>query len=699
MESSEKTDSINQNTVLSAEYRRKTTKHRVLAGAIMKRTYAHLAIQTGILILIVAIQSPLLAKDATPTEDFMDMGLEELLELEISVASKKPESTSEAPGVVVVVPRDEIEVYGDRNLHQLLQRQPSIYTRDVFPYTDNVAGFRGDMSMVTDSHTLILFNGRPIRESGQGLNVNMYQTFPLSTLESVELIRGPGSVLYGSNAFTGVVNLKTRSIPEQNEISISGMGGSYGYYETDVTAAGRSGELGYVTAVRVAGQQGYPYNMTDALGVYGEDHKRYKSYSAVAHLNYGNFTFDSFWSDYDAFSMGVVPFWSNPHKSFLNKKLFLNAGYRVPMHDRMTLELNATYNLQENGLTSFKPQIIGNNTSDFLGEVTLFANPLDNLNFVLGYLQEYRSNYAPDSDRYQSIPSYDYSPQSAYAQGDYKIGNFLKLIAGTQWNESSQGFSDFVSRYGAIITPLKKWGVKLLRGEAFRAPTTVETDLFDPGILRGNKNLEPETVTTHDVQLFYHSEKTYAAITYFQSEIDKLIIYDATAVPDMSYMNGGKHRFNGIELEAKYFFTQNWHVLGSLMHQENKADAGLNPSVVPEDMAKFGTAYTWDGGSVSIFYCFFGKPPKIFFPSLPPPFGSTLMANPEPKEINLVNMNLELDLSKWIGLKKGQSTFTFRVENLFDERIYVPTLAYSGTPNSFPYLPGRTFYIGLELRN
>jgi len=79
MESSEKTDSINQNTVLSAEYRRKTTKHRVLAGAIMKRTYAHLAIQTGILILIVAIQSPLLAKDATPTEDFMDMGLEELL--------------------------------------------------------------------------------------------------------------------------------------------------------------------------------------------------------------------------------------------------------------------------------------------------------------------------------------------------------------------------------------------------------------------------------------------------------------------------------------------------------------------------------------------------------------------------------------------------------------------------------------------
>jgi len=699
MDSSKKTCSINQNTALSAEYRRKTTKHRVLVGAIMKRTYVHIAIQIVILILIVAIQSPLLAKDATPTEDFMDMDLEELLELEITVASKKPELTSEAPGVVVVVPRDEIEVYGDRNLHQLLQRQPSVYTRDVYPYTDNVAGFRGDMAMVTDSHTLILFNGRPIRESCQGLNVNMYLTFPLSTLESVELIRGPGSVLYGSNAFTGVVNLKPRDIPEQNEFSVSGMGGSHGYYKTDVTAGGKFGKLGYITAVQVAGQQGYPYKMTDGMGVYAEDNKQYKSYSVVTHLNQGNFTFDGFWSDYDAFAIGVVPFWSNPHKKFLNKKLFLNAGYRIPMHERATLELNATYNFQQNSLTSFKPEMIGIDTSDILAEATIFANPLDNMNVVLGYLYEVRSSYDPNDDRFHSVVPYCHKPMSFYAQGDYKFDKFLKLIAGTQWHKSSYGFTDLISRFGLIITPSDKWGVKLLRGEAFKAPTTIETDLFDPGILRGNKNLKPEEITTYDAQLFYNDEKTYAAVTYFHSTINKLIIYDTTAVPDMSYMNGGNHRFKGVEFEAKRFITPNWHILGSFMHQENEADINVNPSVVPKNMAKFGTAYTWDGGSVSVFYCFFGNPPKIYFASLPAPFGSTLMANPEPKEINLVNMNLDLDLSKRIGLKKGQSTFTFRVENLFDEKIYVPTLAYSGTPNSFPYLPGRTFYIGLELYN
>jgi len=636
-------------------------------------------------------------QDPNKQKDFFEMSIEQLMDVEVTSASKKAESLYEAPGVMVVVPKEEIEAYGDRDLHQLLQRQPSIYTRDVFPYTDNVVGFRGDMATVTDIHTLVLFNGRPIRESGQGLNVNMYKTFPLSTLESVELIRGPGSVLYGSNAFTGVINLKTR-VPDHNEVTVSSMAGSYGYYESDATAGGRSGELGYITGFHVAGQQGYPYDMTDALGVYGEDNKQYKSYSGVAHLNYGNFTFDSFWSDYDAFAMGVVPFWSNPHQSFRNKKLFLNAGYRIPMHDRVTLELNATYNLQENGLTSFKPQIIGNNTSDILGEATLFANPVDNMNLVLGYLQEQRSSYHPDDDKYQSIPSYRHEPKSFYCQGDYKFDKSLKLIAGTQWNKSSYGIDDWISRYGLVITPFDKWGVKLLRGEAFRAPATVETDLYDPGILRGNTDLEPEQITTYDAQLFYHSEKTYAAVTYFQSTIDKLIIYDTSAVPDMSYMNGGRQTFQGIELEAKYFFTPSWHILGSYMYQDNETDAGLYPSVVPGNMFKLGSAYSWDWGTASVFYCFFGNPPEIYFPSLSPPFGSTLVANPEPKAINLVNMNLDLDMSKWMRLKKGQSTFTFRIENLFDEKIYVPTLAYSGTPNSFPYGPGRTFFAGLKLR-
>jgi outer membrane receptor protein involved in Fe transport len=239
---------------------------------------------------------------------------------------------------------------------------------------------------------------------------------------------------------------------------------------------------------------------------------------------------------------------------------------------------------------------------------------------------------------------------------------------------------------GVILTPHKNWGVKLLRGEAFRAPLTVETDLSDdPNILTGNKNLKPENITTYDAQLFFHDEKTYAAVTYFYSTIEDQINY--TDTPPWSYTNKGEQQFKGIEFEAKRFLTPHWHILGSFMHQENKLDSTFeNPRPEPANMIKFGTAYTWDWGTASIFCSFFSKPPGGSDP---------IKDNPEPKAINLVNTNINLDLSKWMGLRKGQSTLTFRIENLFNEKIYVPP--FDVVPNSVPYGPGITFYAGLTV--
>ena len=638
--------------------------------------------------LLAAACSPALGTEtAGDGSELTELTLEELMNIEVSVASKKPEAPSEAPGIVVVIPQHEFEVYGDRNLHQLLQRQPSVYTLDSFVYAENLAAFRGDMSTHAEMHTLVLFNGRPIRESAQGHDVNMYTTFPLELLESVELIRGPGSVLYGSNAFTGVINLKPRQIPEQPEFSFSSMAGSFGYYEGTFSGGGRTGDLGIVGAIRTYSEDGFTYQMIDAAGVPGEADKHGRGISAATHLEYRNFSFDFFGSDIDAFALGVQPFWSNPHHDIHNKKLFLNAGYDVPLHERMRLEINATYNLQENALSSPAPMMIGTNTSDLLGEVTLFANPTDALDLLVGFLQEYRTNYEPDDELFQSIPSYDYSPRSAYAQGDYKFGDTVKLILGTQWNESPLGDSDLISRYGVIVTPTKNWGVKLLRGEAYRGPVTLESDLNDPPILVGNNNLGPEMVTTYDAQLFYQDEKTYAAVTYFTSRIEDLIIYDPSVFP-MSYMNGGKEEFDGIELEAKRYLAPHWHLLGSFMHQENDSDEGPTPSVVPENMVKVGTDYSWDWGTAAIFVSHFGKPPI---------FPSPLVVNPEPKALSLVSMNLRFDVSGPMGLNKGQSFLTVRAENLLDEEVFVPTFAYIGVPNSFPYGPGRAFYIGLEV--
>jgi outer membrane receptor for ferrienterochelin and colicins len=623
-------------------------------------------------------------QDANELEDFFDMSLEELLEVKVTVASKKAELPHDAPGIVVVIPHNEIELYGDRNLYQLMERQPSVYMGHSFAYSHNLASFRGDMSSHQEKHTLILLNGRPIRESALGYSFPIYNAFPMTSLENVELIRGPGSVLYGTNAFTGVINLKSRPIPEKYEVSIFGMGGSNEYYDTTVSLGGRSGEFGFITDIRATGEDGYPYRFTDQNGAYNDEGNFNRSISGTVHLEYRDLTFDLFAADVDIFTMGVIPVWSNYRHESHNKRLFANLGYKIPLHERATLELNATYNLQEDILSSIGTTQVGTNTSDVLGEVTLFTNPCDNLNFVLGFLQEYRSNYKADKDLFQSIPSYDYSPRGLYAQGDYKLSEVIKLIAGTQWNQSPLGDSDFVSRYGIILTPYKKWGVKLLRGEAFRGPIAVESDLYDPGFytFTGNKNLEPETITTYDTQLFYHDEKTFAAVTYFHSVTDGMIIYDAQGTI-ISYTNGGEQQFDGIEFEGKRSLSEHWNMLGSFMYQDNEADTGLAPSYVPEKMAKLGTDYTWDGGSAAIFCTHFGTPPKVSNP---------ISGNPGTEAASLVSLNVRLDVSHWLDCPKGRAILILRGENLLDEDVYVPSFG-SGY---FPYGPGRTFYAGLD---
>ena len=647
-------------------------------------TSRHLYLCITLCVLLAILPTHAATDNVSDAEDFMEMDLEELMQVEISVVSKKPESLVEAPGIVSVVPREESVVFGDRNLYQLLQRQPSVYTRGSYLYPDNIASFRGDMPTHLDLHNLILFNGRPIRESAfGGVNFPVYMTFPTASLDSVEIIRGPGSVLYGTNAFTGVVNLKTR-VPDHNEVSISGMGGSYGYYESQVTAGGKHGKLGYVTSIRSEGQDGYDYRMTDGLGVLGSQNDDNRSFSGMTHLECGGLTFDVFAVDMDTFHLGSLPWWSLLYHEYGVKKLFTNVGYRLPVHDRATLEFNLTYNLQENRFATLD-QTANVNTSDFLGEVTLLTNPLDNLNIVLGALKEHRSDYTADDDYYYSIPEYDYFPKSAYAQGDYKIGRFTKVIAGVQWNESAQGYEDIVSRYGVVLTPFREWGIKLLRGEAFRAPYATETDVDASPAIVGNTELRPETITTYDAQLFYSGEKIYAAVTYFNSTIDDLVIRDASVSP-ASFTNGGRQKFQGVEFEAKHFLTSRWHVLGSAMYQNNQQTSDLNPSTAPDYMVKLGTAYTWDWGSMALTYMHFGKPPRL---------PTEVVVNPEPEALNLVSANLRMDMAHWFGGPQDRAIFTLKIENLLDQEIWVPEFNRGGNPNSLPDGPGIAAYAGL----
>jgi outer membrane receptor for ferrienterochelin and colicins len=158
----------------------------------------------------------------------------------------------------------------------------------------------------------------------------------------VEIIRAPDSVLYGTKAFTGVVSLKSRAIPEQTTFSWSGMVGSEGYYDTTVSDGGLYGDLGIISDVRVADQQGYKYTLIFGTGTYGSDYDTNKNISTMNHIEMARLTLDVFYSNLETFYMIVIPSWNYSDNIMRTNKLSGNLGYTLHLHERIDVQFNLT---------------------------------------------------------------------------------------------------------------------------------------------------------------------------------------------------------------------------------------------------------------------------------------------------------------------------------------------------------------------
>jgi outer membrane receptor for ferrienterochelin and colicins len=171
----------------------------------------------AIFALVVGMPAIAQAESAAPVlnldslQDIRDVSLEELLDLPVEVASKRAQRTSEAPADVSVITAEEIEIYGYRTLAELLNSQRDFHISNDRTY--EYVGVRG-ISLPGDYNTriLLLVDGHRANENVyDSMAVGLDAPIDVSAIERVEIIRGPASSLYGSNAFLAVVNVVTKS--------------------------------------------------------------------------------------------------------------------------------------------------------------------------------------------------------------------------------------------------------------------------------------------------------------------------------------------------------------------------------------------------------------------------------------------------------------------------------------------------------
>lgn len=202
-----------------------------------------------------------LTEDTTKVKELIKLSLEELLELPVSLAGKIPVRTSEAPSTISIIAREEMKKHQWMCLNNLTVNQAGFALgQDRFHHVINS---RGISDLLWNKRVLLLVDGVPF-SSFQNTLTN--RAFSLNFASNVEFIRGPGSVLYGSQAVTGVIGVNSLTYSE-----LKGNG------EAEIQA----GDYGYSSVDILTGARGNFFNTLISFNHYESDGNEYDSYDAL----------------------------------------------------------------------------------------------------------------------------------------------------------------------------------------------------------------------------------------------------------------------------------------------------------------------------------------------------------------------------------------------------------------------------------
>jgi outer membrane receptor for ferrienterochelin and colicin len=153
----------------------------------------------------------IIAQDTMSNYDINYLSLSDMVSIEVSTTSRKIEKQSDAPAIISTFNKEEIKAFGAENLSEFLTYFTSTLPVEG-PFRNNLL-VRGDKFSLDANHILILLDGVPISREGYTggiFTTPLYKSFPISSIEQIEFIRSTSSVMYGTSAYAGVVNIITK---------------------------------------------------------------------------------------------------------------------------------------------------------------------------------------------------------------------------------------------------------------------------------------------------------------------------------------------------------------------------------------------------------------------------------------------------------------------------------------------------------
>ncbi len=516
----------------------------------------------------------------------------ELVNIRLDAVAKYPEKISEIPASVYVMTRLEIEQSGYDSLLDILYSVPGLYFVDT--YTNSVSGLRG-ISGTGGSDMVFLVNGVE-----QNRDLLDFFVVPVETIDRVEIIRGPMSVIYGNGAFLGVINIITNDYSHQQTEVVAGYSGaSIDGYRVGLQTGKTTDSMSFKANLATNYSAGIDANYADMMdatqqanlvpenahsSTYKDLEKAYWTANVVGEVGrfYGQLQRDHVnneaWIITSSFDEG---------NRSITDSLVTNFGYRIPVNNHEELRLEVRYkDLKE----KFNYDFISSNsdstsvtrTSKFDIEASYFFNPKSNLEMILGarFTRDLISEFSidvPDFGFANKVIDSDKDTYALYAQPKYFVTDNLILVAGVRiekemdFYKTVTGDSDlptlalgkykvepveeyyFVPRLAAIYDIDQRHLFKALYGEANRGGDGITSSLEAIG--------RREKTQTYELNYQYVSETVLVSSSVYYTELKNLTQFFQTFDPvdgfQVETKYSGRQHSEGIELWFRYLPTNN----------------------------------------------------------------------------------------------------------------------------------------------
>jgi iron complex outermembrane receptor protein len=536
-------------------------------------------------------------------------------------ASKYEQRLGEAPSSVTIITADEIKKYGHRTLADILRSVRGMYVTNDRNYS--FIGVRG-FGRPTDynSRVQLTIDGHRTSDSVYGMSMfGSEGILDLDVIDRIEVIRGPSSSLYGSNALFAVVNVVTKRGRDYRGFEVAIDRASLDTSGARVTYGNRFSDSSEVVAqfssFYSAGHSRIYYPEWDDPatnnGVY-ENNDQERGRNAFLRAAHGNFSFEA--AVVDRFKAVPTASWikkdwydpatlaerfNNPNNGTQDTRYFLTASYDKSWDDHSRLSVSLSYDkyiyrgVYTDGGDGSMLYADHTDARGWTGEAQFTAPIGEQHKLVVGtelQANNHQDQWGWNVDPYSSATDEPRSSQlwSVYAQDEWRIGTAIIVNVGVRHDNYPVWGGTTNPRLALIYQINTETDLKLMYGQAFRAPSYYELYYYKIK----STWLKPEIIRTTELA-FEHTLRSglRSVVSVYQYRVTDLINESYDSQNNLIFLNGETAVAHGVEVETEGHFTP-WldgRASYSLQRARDKMSAANQNETLsnsPEQLAKVG---------------------------------------------------------------------------------------------------------------